>query len=88
VTSPDHPLFGRLVPASGFRHRNGQLLLVVVMADGSPGTIAADATDIFGDAPGLVPSMVLSVAGVRHLMALVGSMVAATGSPSGPKTRK
>jgi hypothetical protein len=47
VTAWTHPLFGELLACSGFRRWNGALLLVVNLPDGSPGTIRADATDVF-----------------------------------------
>jgi hypothetical protein len=33
---------------SGFKRWNGVLLLVVELPDGSPGTVRADATNVFG----------------------------------------
>jgi hypothetical protein len=48
VTATTHPLFGRLLPANWFKRRDGVLLLMVVLPDGSPGTIPAGATDILG----------------------------------------
>src|SRR6476646_9556662 len=42
-----HALFGELLAATGFKRWNGVPLLVVTLPDGSPGTIRADATDIF-----------------------------------------
>lgn len=42
VTAAAHPLFGRLLPCSGFRRWNGVLLLVVELPDGSPGTVRAE----------------------------------------------
>ena len=41
-----HPLFGRLLPAVGFRRVDGIVFLVVRLPDASPGTIRADATDV------------------------------------------
>ena len=51
VTSTVHPLFGRLLPATGFKRCDGSLFLVVGLPDGSPGTIPVSATDILGDEP-------------------------------------
>jgi len=48
VVAETHPLFGRLLAARSFKRWNGALLLVVELPDGSPGTIRADATDVFG----------------------------------------
>jgi len=88
VTLACHPLSGTVLQASGFKHWDGELLLVVQLPDGAPGTVAADATDVLGGT--VVPSSatVLSVSGVRHLRQLVSSMKAAGGSTSAPKTRK
>ena len=72
VTSLVHPLAGRLLPASAFKRWRGVLLLVVVLPDGSPGTIPADATDVLGGGRGEVVVSVLSVEGVRRLRGLVG----------------
>jgi hypothetical protein len=74
VTSEVHPLFGRLLWASGFKRLGGVLHLVVVLPDGSPGTIRADATGVFGDefeAPSEPAATVLSVEGIRQLCVLV-----------------
>ncbi len=43
-----HPLPGRLVAVRSFKRLNGELLLVIELPDGSPGTIPADATDVLG----------------------------------------
>ena len=74
MTSTLHPLFGRVLSATGFKRWDGALLLVVVLPDGSPGTIPADATDVLGE--GVVERMasVLSVEGVRHLRVVVNSL--------------
>ena len=49
VTGSRHPLFGRLLSAVSFKRRGGVLLLVVTLPDGSPGTVPADSTGVFGD---------------------------------------
>ena len=36
-----------LLACSGFKRWNGVVLLVVELPDGSPGTVRADATDVF-----------------------------------------
>jgi hypothetical protein len=55
---------------------NGALLLVVDLPDGSPGTIRADATDVFGgDGPQGVVS-VLDAAGLREFYSLVQRLCA------------
>jgi hypothetical protein len=66
-----HPLFGELLACSGFRRWNGLLLLVVNLPDGSPGTIRADATDVFASEPAASRDLVLDGAGVQVLHALV-----------------
>jgi hypothetical protein len=71
VTSRTHPLAGRLVAARSFKRLQGVLLLVIVLPDGSPGTIRADATDVLGDAEPGGPGTVLDAAGFRRLRALV-----------------
>jgi hypothetical protein len=88
VTSTLHPLFGRLLQATGFKRWNGKVLLVVVLPDGSPGTIQASATNILGDKGPAERSTVLSVEGVRQLRVLVSSLKSTRRSPSRPKTRK
>ncbi len=76
MTAEVHPLFGRLLWASGFKRLGGVLHLVVTLPDSSPGTIRADATGVFGDGGGLeVHGMpggtVLTVDGIRQLRVLV-----------------
>jgi hypothetical protein len=74
VTSTTHPLAGRLLMASAFRRRNGVLLLVVALPDGSPGTIPADATNVFGERAVQSPAVVLSAEGFRQLGRLVATL--------------
>jgi hypothetical protein len=88
VTSAVHPLFGRLLGATGFKRIDGSLFLVVGLPDGSPGTIPVTATDILGDEPAVELAAALSVDGIRELRALIGSMKSQRRSPSGPKKRK
>jgi hypothetical protein len=89
VTSPVHPLFGRLVQASGFKRWDGTVMLVVALPDGTPGTIPADATDVLGDPDPPEPTSVLSVPGVQRLRMLVDALVSpASRSRSAPKTCK
>jgi hypothetical protein len=71
VTASTHPLFGELVPASGFKRWNGVLLLVVTLPDGSPGTIRVDATDVLATVPVEPTRLVLDGEGLRSLQALV-----------------
>jgi len=95
VTGVTHPLFGRLLEASSFRRRNGVLLLVVRLPDGSPGTVAAEATDVFGQVSAEpAGGTVVSAEGVRRLRLLVEASMPAgrrrprRGSASGAQTRK
>jgi hypothetical protein len=72
VTSEAHPLCGRLVQAGAFKRWNGALLLVIELPDGSPGTIRADATDVFGEAIERDDvAVVLTAEGLRRLRSLV-----------------
>jgi hypothetical protein len=67
VTSITHPLFGRLLRASGFKRRAGVLLLVVTLPDGTPGTMRADVTDILGGVSPEISTVVLSADGLSRL---------------------
>jgi hypothetical protein len=71
VVAESHPLFGRLLPAKGFKRLNGLLQLTVLLPDGSPGTIRADATDVLGVVARSGPAVVLDAAGLRELHRLV-----------------
>jgi hypothetical protein len=72
VTSTTHPLSGRLVAARAFKRLDGVLLLVIELPDGSPGTIAAAATDVLGPCDAGGPAVVvLDAAGWRRLRELV-----------------
>ncbi len=89
VTSEVHPLCGKLLEAIGFKRWKGALLLVVVLPDGSPGTIPANATDVLGVAPSAVTrESALSVEGIRSLRALVSALSPPERSAVRPKTRK
>jgi hypothetical protein len=74
VTATTHPLFGELVRVSGFKRWNGVLLLVVALPDGSPGTIRADATDVFAAAPVDPSRLVLNGEGLQALRVLVTAL--------------
>jgi hypothetical protein len=75
VIAATHPLFGRLLEAASFKHVSGRLYLVVGLPDGTPGTIAAEATSVFGDTHvAEAGSSVLSVEGIRRLRMLVEAM--------------
>jgi hypothetical protein len=69
VTDCAHPLYGERLRALSFRRRQGVLRLVVVLPDGTPGMVAADATDVFGSDAAVVAGLAttLSVEGVRRL---------------------
>jgi hypothetical protein len=74
VTAVTHPLFGRLLQANGFKRWSGELLLMVVLPDGSPGTVPAAATDIL-DGPSVeLGSTTLSVEGLRRLHELAATL--------------
>lgn len=88
MTSTAHPLFGRLLRATGFKRWKGRLLLVVVLEDGAAGTIPADATDVLGDVQLEASAAVFTVEGLRELMALVTALGPGTLVPSGRRTRK
>lgn len=64
-------MFGRLLAARSFKRWNGVLLLVVVLPDGSPGTIRADATDVLGVGGAGGTVSVIDAAGLRELHRLV-----------------
>jgi hypothetical protein len=76
VVAETHPLFGRVLAARSFKRWNGVLLLVVELPDGSPGTIRADATDVFGVGGPQGAVSVLDAAGLRELHRLVGRLCA------------
>lgn len=88
MTSSVHPLFGQHLSATGFKRWKGALLLVVVLPDGSPGTLAAVATDVFGEEQPVGMVTTLSVEGVRELRALVSMLKPSRPSSTRPKTRK
>ena len=83
VVSVTHPLSGRLLEAMSFKRWRGELLLVVTLPDGSPGTVRAGDTSVFGDDD--VPrevGVVLDAAGIRELRRLVLVLRRADGRPS------
>ena len=80
VTSRTHPLSGRLVAARSFKRLNGELLLVIGLPDGSPGTIAADATDVLGPAGAAGPPVVLDAGGWRRLRELAAALAGRDGA--------
>ena len=76
VTAETHPLFGRVVEAVSFKRVAGVVHLVVVLPDGSPGTIRADATGVFGESEEGGVSTVLTVEGIRRLREVTRMLVA------------
>jgi hypothetical protein len=88
VTSPTHPLSGQLLQALSFRRRNGVLMLVVGLPDGSRGTIAAAATGVFGERAVQAEPTVLTAEGFRQLHGLVVALNGGAGKRARPKTRK
>ena len=74
MTARTHPLFGELARVAGFKRWNGVLLLVVALPDGSPGTIRADATDVFATGPVERSRMVLNGEGLQALRVLVTAL--------------
>jgi hypothetical protein len=75
VIAVTHPLFGQVLEASGFKRLSGVLYLVVGLPDGTPGTIPAAATNVFGEATVAAGSTVMSVEGLRRLRMVVEAMV-------------
>lgn len=99
MTAASHPLRGGVLLARGFRRLKGELMLDVVLPDGSAGTVPARATDVFGAQSGVShvgdvsqttdgePSVaVLTVEGVRRLRALL--VVGSRGSGRSRGTRR
>jgi hypothetical protein len=85
VVDQAHPLCGERLRALSFRRGRGDLRLVVVLPDGTPGMVTASATDVFGVA-GRAPSRpatTLSVDGVRRLRSRVESGGAAASPRAG-----
>jgi len=75
VTLGVHPLCGQVLRARSFRRLQGELMLAVVLPDGSVGTLPAAATDVFGEVERgeQAAATVLSVDGVRRLRALLAA---------------
>ena len=65
--------------ARSFKRLNGVLLLVIELPDGSPGTIAAAATDVLGSADDEGPAVVLDAAGWRRLRDLAARLAERAG---------
>jgi hypothetical protein len=90
VTALWHPLCGRVLVARGFRRLKGELMLAVLLLDGSAGTVPAVATDVFGEQTlaAVAPGTVLSVGGVRRLRALLEAKARSRGSGRSRGTRR
>lgn len=73
MTAPWHPLCRRVLTARSFRRLKGELMLAVVLPDGSAGTVPAASTDVLGEQPTAEsrPGTVLTAEGVRRLRALL-----------------
>ena len=88
MTAETHPLFGRLLWASAFTRLNRVVHLIVALPDGSPGTIRAAATDVFGEGESKRLSVTLDVDGLRELRRVV-ALIRNTARPGGrPRQRK
>lgn len=85
-----HPLCGQVLLARGFRRLQGELMLAVVLPDGSAGTVPAAATDVLGEPPEEVqgPGTVLSVEGLRRLRVLLDATARPRGSGRSRGTRR
>ena len=87
MVAETHPLFGRVLQAASFKRFDGVWHLVVELPDGSPGTIPAQVTDVFGGEVVVDHDLtVLSVEGVRQLQSLVVSL-RGDGQRRGRRTR-
>ena len=70
-----HPLFGQLLDAVAFKRLTGVLHLVVTLPDGTPGTIPAVSTSVFGEqSSSELGATTLTVEGVLRLRTLVEAM--------------
>ena len=67
-------MFGQLLWAGGFTRLNRVLHLIVGLPDGSPGTIRAVATDVFGEPGSSAATAAFDVEGLRELRVLVLGM--------------
>jgi hypothetical protein len=76
VVAATHPLCGQSLCATAFRRLNGVLHLVVRLPDGSPGTIPAAATSVWGELSQTGSAVVLDVEGLRLLRQRVQQVTA------------
>jgi hypothetical protein len=88
VVADTHPLFGQLLQASSFTRLNRVLHLIVGLPDGSPGTIRASATDVFGQSGDDTARAAFDVDGLRALHGLVILMQDRAVSPKRRQKRK
>lgn len=82
-------MYGERLAAISFRRKRNELLLVVVLLDGTPGMIPAAATDVFGVPVALewAPTA-LSVDGVRRLRMLIEAQLGKTPTRRRPRPWK
>jgi hypothetical protein len=78
VVALTHPLSGQLLAATGFKRLNGSLHLVVQLPDGSPDTILAAATNVWGELELAGLLVVLDVEGLRALRQRVEQLQSAS----------
>ena len=70
-----HPLAGRTLTASWFKHVGGVLVLGVELPDGSTATVPAGVTDVFGTVLVQGQGLVLDADGLRGLRALAARLL-------------
>jgi hypothetical protein len=70
-----HPLAGRTLVASWFKHIDGVLVLGVELPDGSAATVPAAVTDVFGTVAVAGQGLVLDADGLRGLRALTARLL-------------
>jgi hypothetical protein len=70
-----HPLAGRALMASWFKHIGGVLVLGVELPDGSAATVPAVVTDVFGTVVIQGQGLVLDADGLRGLRALTARLL-------------
>ena len=89
MTASWHPLWGRALLARSFRRLKGELMLAVVLPDGSAGTVPVVATDLLGEQPqaGRGAGTVLTAEGVRRLRALLEARSRGSGRSRGTRRR-
>jgi hypothetical protein len=79
VVAAAYPLCGQSLHATAFKRLTGVLHLVVRLPDGSPGTIPAAATSVWGETAQTGSAVVLDVEGLRLLRQRVELLTAARG---------